>query len=210
MRQTFPSTLPAFDDDSSSMTMKKHAPFGKLTREQRSALLETLRVRFLANMDRHIGVEWNDVTARFEKRPKCMEALFAMEETGGEPDVVGPMGDDGAWLYIDCSPETPKGRVSTCYDLEALESRKEHRPSTSAVEMATEMGITLLTEVEYRKLQEFGEFDRKTSSWLSTPEEIRKLGGALFGDRRFGRVFVYHNGAQSYFAARGFRGALKL
>ncbi len=190
--------------------MKKSPPLANLTDGERASLVETLRTRFLANRDRHAGLEWDEVLARIGRSPGCLDSLFAMEETGGEPDVVEKDLETGELLFADCSAETPKGRVSTCYDREGLESRKEHRPSASAVEMAGAMGIKLLTEVQYRRLQDLGEFDRKTSSWLSTPEEVRKLGGALFGDRRFGRVFVYHNGAQSYFAARGFRGCLKV
>ena len=148
--------------------------------------------------------------ARLEAKTEKLWALHGMEETGGEPDVVGHDARTGEYLFFDCSPESPKGRTSVCYDREALDSRKEHKPKTSAMEMAAAIGIALLTEEQYRELQKLGEFDLKTSSWLKAPEEIRKLGGAIFGDRRFGRVFVYHNGAQSYYSGRGFRGSLRV
>jgi hypothetical protein len=170
-------------------------------------LLQTLKARFDKNMRRHAGLAWAEVQARLERNPAALRSLQQMEATGGEPDVVGAGGD---LLFVDCAPESPSGRRSTCYDGEARESRKENRPETSAVEMAADMGIELLTEEQYRELQTLGEFDLKTSSWIATPAEIRKLGGALFCDRRYGKVFVYHNGAQSYYAARGFRGALRV
>jgi hypothetical protein len=175
-----------------------------LSPADRDALLDALQARFEANPHRHEGLAWADVRARLEAAPDALRSLHALEETGGEPDVVGS-GDDGAFLFIDCAPESPAGRRSVCYDRAALESRKKHKPDHSAVEMAAEMGAELLTEAQYRRLQEVGEFDTKTSSWLKTPPEVRKLGGAIFGDYRFGRVFVYHNGAESYYAARGFR-----
>lgn len=178
--------------------------------KEREALLGTLRARFERNLARHEGVEWASVRERLEARPGKLRSLGEMESTGGEPDVVGQDGGTGELLFIDCSPESPKGRRSLCYDGEALESRKEHKPGGSAVEMAAAMGIELLTEQQYRALQELGSFDAKTSSWIQTPPEIRELGGALFCNRRYGRVFVYHNGAQSYYAVRGFRGALKV
>lgn len=161
-------------------------------------------------MNRHKGLEWAQVEAKLEAHPEKLRSLREMEETGGEPDVVGQDKKTGEYLFFDCSAETPKGRVSVCYDREGLESRKEHKPKNNAIDMAKAMGIELLTEEQYRELQKLGEFDLKTSSWVSTPEEIRDLGGALFGDRRFGRVFVYHNGAQSYYGARAFRGSLRV
>ena len=177
---------------------------------QREALLKALQARFEKNMNRHAGLEWAKVKARLEAAPKKLWSLHEMESTGGEPDVVGQDRETGACIFFDCSAETPKGRVSVCYDREGLESRKEHRPKTSAMDLAAAMGIELLTEGEYVALQKLGEFDTKTSSWLRTPPDMRNLGGALFGDRRFGRVFFYHNGAQSYYAARAFRGSLKV
>ncbi len=161
-------------------------------------------------MHRHEGITWPSVLARLEANPGAWQSLEAMETTGGEPDVIGQDGDTGQILFADCAAESPSGRRSLCYDREALDSRKENKPKTSAVEMAASMGIELLTEDRYRKLQELESFDMKTSSWILTPHDVRALGGALFGDRRYGRVFVYHNGAQSYFAARGFRGLLKV
>lgn len=161
-------------------------------------------------MDRHKGLEWAKVQARLEKNPDKLRSLSEMEKTGGEPDVVGQEKATGEFIFYDCSEETPKGRRSVCYDRAALQSRKEHKPKTSAMEMAESMGIELLTEEQYRQLQKLGPFDTKTSSWLKTPPEIRKLGGAIFGDYRYGTVFIYHNGAESYYAARGFRGALKV
>ncbi|RYF13876.1 MAG: DUF4256 domain-containing protein [Comamonadaceae bacterium] len=176
--------------------------------QERQELLRTLQARFEKNMHRHRGVQWRDVLARLEKNPGALKTLGAMEATGGEPDVIGQAGEAGRITFCDCSAESPTGRRSLCYDGAALDARKENKPPGSAVEMAAEMGVTLLTEENYRALQELGEFDAKTSSWIQTPADVRSLGGALFCDRRYGRVFVYHNGAQSYYAARGFRGAL--
>ncbi|BCX47488.1 hypothetical protein HAHE_13960 [Haloferula helveola] len=173
-------------------------------------LMASLKARFEAHPERHPEVGWKEVAARISENPEKLRSLHRMEETGGEPDVVGRDEVTGELLYFDCSPETPDGRRSVCYDREGLESRKTHRPDHNAVELAAEIGIELLTEEQYLHLQSLGEFDVKTSSWLKTPEDVRKLGGAIFGDRRFGRVFIYHNGAQSYYAARGFRGCLRL
>lgn len=181
-----------------------------LSADQREALLHTLKTRFDKQANRHKGVDWAKVHAKLEEHPDKLWSLNEMESTGGEPDVVGQDKKSGEYLFIDCSPESPKGRVNTCYDREALDARKEHKPKTSAMEMAEAMGIELLTEEQYQDLQKLGEFDLKTSSWLKTPAEMRKLGGALFGDRRFGRVFFYHNGAQSYYGVRGFRGVLRI
>lgn len=169
-------------------------------------LLGLLETRFGKHMHRHKGIAWNDVVAGLEGHSKALKALQAMEDTGGEPDVIGQA--KGQLLFCDCAAESPSGRRSLCYDREALDARKENKPQAAAVETAAGMGIELLTEAQYRKLQELGEFDLKTSSWIATPADIRALGGALFCDRRYGRVFVYHNGAQSYYAARGFRGLL--
>lgn len=182
----------------------------KLNAPQREKLLETLKARFLKHKNRHKGLEWSDVQTRLEARPAKLSSLFEMEETGGEPDVVGMDKGSGEYIFYDCSPESPKGRTSICYDREALDSRKEHKPASSAMDMAASMGIELLSEEEYRMLQTLGEFDTKTSSWLNTPAAIRELGGALFGDRRYNHVFVYHNGAQSYYGVRGFRGVLRV
>ena len=179
------------------------------TTSEREELLLALKVRFEKNMHRHAGTAWADVRARLEGNPGALTALGQMEATGGEPDVIGEE-DSGHFVFCDCSPESPTGRRSTCYDREARVSRKQHRPETSAVEMAAGMGVELLTEERYRALQRLGEFDTKTSSWIETPADVRALGGALFCDRRYGRVFVYHNGAQSYYAARGFRGSLRV
>jgi hypothetical protein len=173
-------------------------------------LLSTLKARFEKNMQRHKDVAWNDVQARLESNKNALKSLLAMEETGGEPDVIAQDKKTGRITFCDCSIETPTGRRSLCYDRAALESRKEARPENSAVDMAAEMGIDLLTEEQYRELQTLGKFDARTSSWIVTPPDIRSLGGALFCDYRYGRVFVYHNGAQSYYAARGFRGLLSL
>ena len=177
---------------------------------QREELLRTLKTRFEKNMNRHRGVEWSKVQARLEANPEKLWSLNEMESTGGEPDVVGHDKKTGEYIFYDCSAESPKGRRSVCYDGEALESRKEHKPKASAVGMAAAMGIELLTEEQYLALQQFGEFDAKTSSWVQTPSDIRKLGGALYCDRRYGHVFLYHNGAESYYAARGFRGSLRV
>ena len=173
--------------------------------KQREALLDTLKARFEQNIHRHPGLEWDKVRAKLEADPKKLRTLAEMEKTGGEPDVVGYDEKTGTYLFFDCSPESPKGRRSVCYDREARESRKEHAPKSSAVEMAAAMGAELLDEEQYRQLQRLGEFDLKTSSWIKTPSDVRELGGALFCDRRYGRVFTYHNGVQSYYAARGFR-----
>jgi hypothetical protein len=180
----------------------------KLPSERHKELLGTLKTRFEKNMNRHKGLEWAKVLAKLEANPEKLWSLNEMEETGGEPDVVGDNKKTGEYVFYDCSAESPKGRRSVCYDHEALESRKEHKPGNSAVMMAEEMGIALLTEEQYTELQQLGTFDAKTSSWLKTPAEVRKLGGSISGEFRFGRVFIYANGAESYFAARGFRGAL--
>ena len=175
---------------------------------ERDDLLKTLQARFEQNMHRHEGVEWSAVQARLENNAKALHSLYEMERTGGEPDMIGPATKAGGCTFCDCAPETPAGRRSACYDREGLQSRKEHRPENSAIEMAASMGIEMLTEAQYRDLQQLGEFDTKTSSWVQTPPDIRALGGALFCDRRYGQVFTYHNGAQSYYASRGFRGCL--
>lgn len=177
---------------------------------QRAELLDTLQTRFVQNMSRHQGLAWADVQAKLEANSEKLWSLYEMERTGGEPDVVGYDADSGEYIFYDCSAESPNGRRSLCYDRAAWESRKKNKPGGNAVELAEAMGIELLTEAQYRALQKFGEFDLKTSSWVQTPAEIRKLGGALFCDRRYDTVFVYHNGAQSYYAARGFRGLLKI
>lgn len=182
----------------------------ELTDAQKVELLALLEVRFNKNMHRHKDLSWEAVSTRLMAYPARMWSLSEMERTGGEPDVVGLDLSTGEYLFCDCSAETPKGRVSLCYDREALEARKENKPAGNALDMAAEMGIALLTEEEYRELQRLGPFDTKTSSWLKTPSEVRKLGGALFGDFRYGRVFIYHNGAQSYYAVRGFRGILSV
>jgi hypothetical protein len=182
----------------------------KLNREQQTILLGILEARFQANKNRHKGIEWAKILGRLEADPKKLWQLNEMERTGGEPDVVGYDDKTGEYLFYDCSPESPKGRRSICYDHEALEARKEHKPEDSAVNMAADMGIELLTEEQYRGLQQLGNFDTKTSSWVKTPANIRKLGGAIFCDRRYNTVFVYHNGAESYYAARGFRGLLRV
>lgn len=181
-----------------------------MSKENNAKLLEVLKSRFEKNKNRHKGIDWADVQAKLETSPKKLQVLAQMEETGGEPDVIGVDKKTGEYLFVDCAAESPKGRRSVCYDKEARESRKEHAPPNSAVEMAAEMGIELLTEEQYRELQTLGKFDEKTSSWIKTPPAIRKLGGALFCDRRYDTVFLYHNGAQSYYAARGFRGILRV
>ena len=173
-------------------------------------LLATLQDRFEANMGRHAGLEWANVQARLEAQPEKLHSLNNMERTGGEPDVVGHDSQTGEYIFYDCSAESPTGRRSLCYDRQALESRKKNKPENDVVSLATSMGIELLTEAQYRELQQLGNFDLKTSSWVKTPAAIRKLGGALFCDRRYDHVFVYHNGAQSYYAARGFRGSLRV
>jgi hypothetical protein len=178
--------------------------------EKREELLGVLKARFEKNMDRHKGFEWAKIQARLEANPEKLWSLYEMERTGGEPDVVGHDNKTGEYIFYDCSAESPKGRRSVCYDREALESRKEHKPENNAIDMAAAMSIELLTEEQYRELQKLGNFDTKTSSWVKTPSEIRKFGGALFCDRRYNAVFVYHNGADSYYAARGFRGLLRV
>lgn len=177
---------------------------------ERDELLQTLERRFEANLHRHEGIGWAEVRARLENAPEALVSLQAMETTGGEPDVIGRDAETGEFIFCDCSPESPSGRRSICYDREAREARKKHPPASSAREMAAEMRIRLLTEEEYRHLQTLGEFDTRTSSWIETPADVRALGGAIFCDRRYGRVFVYHNGADSYYAARGFRGVLRV
>ncbi|HKZ66619.1 MAG TPA: DUF4256 domain-containing protein, partial [Chitinophagaceae bacterium] len=179
-----------------------------LSSTQHEELLRVLRARFEKNMNRHKGLDWDKVEAKLKNNPEKLQSLDEMEITGGEPDVVGQDKKTGEYLFFDCSPETPKGRRSICYDHEALESRKEHKPANSAIEMASDMGIEILSEEQYRELQKLGSFDTKTSSWVKTPANIRKLGGALFCDRRYDTIFLYHNGAESYYAARAFRGSL--
>lgn len=183
---------------------------GKLSADQTEELLDVLQKRFEKNMKRHKGIAWADVQARLEAHPAKLWSLDEMETTGGEPDVVGYDKKTGEYIFYDCSAETPKGRRSVCYDREALDARKEHKPANSALDLAEEMGIEILTEEEYRALQTLGEFDLKTSSWIKTPPAIRKLKGALFCDRRYDHVFTYHNGADSYYAARAFRGSLRV
>jgi hypothetical protein len=178
--------------------------------KQREELLSALKARFAGNIKRHQGLDWAKVQAKLEANADKLWSLNEMEITGGEPDVVGFDKKTGEYFFYDCSAESPKGRRSICYDREALESRKEHKPQNNAIDMATVMGIELLTEVQYRELQKLGTFDAKTSSWITTPSDIRKLGGALFADFRYGNVFVYHNGAESYYAARAFRGSLRV
>jgi hypothetical protein len=182
----------------------------ELSPKQREELLETLQARFEKNISRHKGLEWAKVKAKLEANAAKLWSLSEMEKTGGEPDLVGHDKKTGEYIFFDCSAETPKGRVSVCYDREGLDSRKEHKPKTSAMDMASAMGIELLTEEEYQELQKLGNFDTKTSSWMKAPADMRKLGGALYGDRRYGRVFVGHNGAQSYYSARAFRGSLRV
>lgn len=194
--------------------MKKESP-AKGAKKERSingqdSLLETLKARFEKNMVRHEGVDWAKVQAKLEANPAKLQSLQQMEDTGGEPDVVRYDKGSGEIVFFDCAPESPKGRYSLCYDREALDSRKEHKPKNSAMDLAESMGVELLTEEQYQALQKLGNFDMKSSSWLKTPDAVRKLGGAIFGDRRFGRVFIYHNGAQSYYSGRGFRAALKV
>jgi hypothetical protein len=182
----------------------------KLSPANREELLSTLKTRFEKNMNRHKGLEWAKVQTKLEAHPEKLWSLHEMERTGGEPDVVGHDKKTGEYIFYDCSAESPKGRRSICYDHKALESRKEHKPENSAINMADEMGVELLTEAQYRELQKLGNFDTKTSSWIITPADIRKLRGALFCDRRYDTVFVYHNGAESYYAGRGFRGSLRV
>ncbi|MDT3428840.1 hypothetical protein J2Z22_004434 [Paenibacillus forsythiae] len=192
------------------MTANPNSSNKELSPEQREGLLKILSARFEKNMNRHQGLEWANVQAKLEANTEKLWPLHEMERTGGEPDVIGHDNKTGEYIFYDCSAESPKGRRSVCYDREALESRKEHKPKNNAVEMAAAMGIELLTEEQYRELQQLGSFDLKTSSWVITPASIRKLGGAIFCDRRYDTVFVYHNGAESYYAARGFRGSLRI
>ena len=182
----------------------------QLSPKQREELLGALKARFENHLNRHKGLEWAKVQAKLEGNAEKLWSLNEMESTGGEPDVIGHDKKSGEYIFFDCSAETPKGRVSVCYDREGWESRKEHRPKNTAMDMAAAMGVELLTEEQYQELQKLGDFDTKTSSWVKTPADIRKLGGALYGDRRYGRVFVGHNGAQSYYAARAFRGWLRV
>ena len=182
----------------------------ELSPKQREELLGALKVRFVKSLNRHQGIEWAKVQAKLEAHTEKLWSLNEMERTGGEPDVVGHDQKTGEYIFYDCSAESPKGRTSVCYDREGLESRKEHEPENNAMDMAAAMGIDLLTEEQYGELQKLGNFDTKTSSWVKTPADIRKLGGALFCDRRYDTVFVYHNGAESYYAARGFRGWIKV
>ncbi len=181
-----------------------------LPQEQREGLLRILKARFERNMNRHKGLEWAKVQTNLEANTEKLWSLNEMERTGGEPDVVGLDKKTGEYIFYDCSVESPEGRRNLCYDREGLESRKEHKPENSVIDMAAAMGIELLTEEQYRELQTLGKFDTKTSSWVKTPPEIRKLGGAIFADRRYDHVFVYHNGAESYYSARGFRGSLRI
>lgn len=181
-----------------------------LSQEDRNQLLETFKTRFAKNMNRHKGLAWADVLAKLEAQPEKLWSLNEMERTGGEPDVVSFNPNLGEIIFVDCAAESPKGRRSLCYDRAAWEARKEYKPASNVLDTATQMGIELLNEEQYRSLQKFGPFDQKTSSWLKTPDPIRKLGGAIFGDYRYGTVFVYHNGAESYYAARGFRGLLRI
>lgn len=181
-----------------------------LSLEQQEELIKTLKARFEKNMNRHKGLEWDKIITKVEADPLKLWSLSEMEKTGGEPDVIGKDEKTGRYIFYDCSPESPKGRRSLCYDREALDSRKENKPISSALEMAAEMGIEILNEEQYRDLHKLGKFDEKTSSWIVTPPEIRRNGGAIFADFRYGHIFIYHNGAESYYAARGFRGSLKV
>jgi hypothetical protein len=201
----FPACRQKTDYFNKRNVMKK-----ELTKNQAEELLNTLKTRFEKNLKRHKDLEWDNIQIKLESNPGKLWSLNEMERTGGEPDVIGFDEKTGAITFYDCSPESPKGRRSLCYDREALDSRKENKPKDSAIDMAAAMGIELLTEKEYRDLQQLGEFDLKTSSWVKTPAEIRKLGGAVFCDRRYDAVFLYHNGAESYYAARGFRGSLTI
>ena len=191
---------------------QKRGPEGKneLSADQRKELLNTLNARFEKHKNRHKGLEWTGVQARLEAHPAKLWSLHQMDATGGEPDVVGQDKKTGEYLFVDCAAESPKGRRSVCYDRAALDARKEHKPANSAVDMATTMGVEILSEEQYRELQALGDFDTKTSSWVRTPSAIRALGGAIFCDRRYGHVFTYHNGAESYYAARAFRGLLRI
>jgi Protein of unknown function (DUF4256) len=199
----------AFADDS-SVNQEMHRMKKELSPKQREDLLNKLKVRFEKNMNRHKGLEWATVQAKLEANIEKLWSLNEMERTGGEPDVVDHDKKTGEYIFLDCSAESPQGRRSFCYDREALEARKEHKPGNNAIDLAVSMGIELLTEEQYRELQKSGNFDSKTSSWVKTPADIRKLGGALFCDRRYNTVFVYHNGAESYYAGRGFRGSLRV
>lgn len=183
---------------------------GQLSKEQYKEILSILKARFEENMDRHKGADWAEVRKKLDANTEKLWSLYEMERTGGEPDVVGHNQDKEGYVFYDCSKQSPEGRRNVCYDRAALESRKNHKPKNSAIDMANEMGIDILTETQYRKLQQLGEFDTKTSSWVKTPDSIRKMGGALYCDRRYDTVFVYHNGAASYYAVRGFRGMLKI
>jgi Protein of unknown function (DUF4256) len=198
-------TVPAHKAQKRGVEMGKELSPGQL-----DGLLRTLKARFEKNMNRHSGLEWARVQARLEANPEKLWSLNEMERTGGEPDVVGHDKETGEYILYDCSAESPKGRRSVCYDREALKARKEHKPQNSAVDMAAGMGIEILSEAQYRELQTLGTFDAKTSSWVKTPSDIRQLGGAIFCDRRYDHVFTYHNGAESYYAARGFRGSLRV
>jgi hypothetical protein len=190
--------------------MKSVEPKKTLSPAQREELLGALKARFEKNVNRHKGLEWAKVQAKLEASPEKLWSLHEMEKTGGEPDVVGHDKKTGEYIFMDCSAQSPEGRTSLCYDRAALDSRKEFKPKNSVVDLAAAMGVELLTEEQYCELQTLGEFDTKSSSWVKSPAELRKLGGALFGDRRYGRVFIYHNGAQSYYSGRGFRGALRV
>ncbi len=192
------------------MTKKNSSNKKELSAAQRKELVSALQARFEKNMNRHQGLEWDRVRARLEANPEKLRSLYEMEGTGGEPDVVGYDDKTGEYIFYDCSAQSPDGRRNVCYDRKALDSRKEAKPKNSAMDMAAAMGIEILTEEEYRELQKLGEFDTKTSSWLQTPVGIRALGGAIFGDRRYDHVFSYHNGADSYYGGRGFRGALRV
>jgi Protein of unknown function (DUF4256) len=206
----FRKIAPARRSNRKETDMKGSKTKRELSPGQREELLRVLKTRFEKNRGRHEGVEWAEVKAKLQANAEKLWSLSEMERTGGEPDVVGHDKTTGQYIFFDCSPQSPKGRANVCYDREALDARKEHKPKNSAMDMAAAMGIELLTEEQYREVQKLGDFDTKTSSWLKAPADIRKLGGAIFGDRRFGRVFVYHNGAQSYYAARGFRGSLRI
>lgn len=198
----------AMSDSVGKMSMKEAKRV--LSQKENEELLRILKARFEKNMDRHRDIEWAGVQRRLEAKAEKLWSLNEMEKNGGEPDVIGHDARTGEYVFFDCSAQSPKGRTSLCYDPEALDSRKEHKPKGSAAGMAAAMGINLLTEEEYKDLQKLGDFDTKSSSWVATPPEIRKLGGALFGDRRFGRVFIYHNGAESYYSGRGFRASLRV
>jgi len=190
--------------------MKSEKTKQELSSTERESQLAILKKRFEKNMNRHAGLDWAKIAAKLESRPGKLWSLNEMEKTGGEPDVIGHDAEADSYLFVDCSPESPKGRTSLCYDREALDSRKEHKPKNCAADLAAAMDVELLTEEQYAELQKLGAFDTKSSSWLKTPADVRRLGGAIFGDRRFGRVFVYHNGAESYYSGRGFRAVLKV